>query len=124
MLLELEKEKAKWNIEKDNLISKCQELNDKMTTLEKKNENLLRENEKLKNEKNMLRSRGYNKNNESRYISHITGRSKFDNSSNNSYKSAMFKALGEYSEEKSETSDKSSKVISKNGDKKEDAKNK
>ena len=58
LLLELEKEKAKWNIEKDNLISKYSELNDKLTRLEKKNESLLRENEKLRNEKNMLRRAG------------------------------------------------------------------
>jgi hypothetical protein len=58
LLLELEKEKAKWNIEKDNLTTKYSELNDKMTRLEKKYESLLRENEKLRNEKNMLRRAG------------------------------------------------------------------
>ena len=58
LLLELEKEKAKWNIEKDNLNTKYSELNDKMTLLEKKYENILRENEKLRNEKNMLRRAG------------------------------------------------------------------
>jgi DNA repair exonuclease SbcCD ATPase subunit len=58
LLLELEKEKAKWNIEKDNLVSKYSELNDKLTRVEKKNEGLLRENEKLRNEKNMLRRAG------------------------------------------------------------------
>ena len=47
LLLELEKEKAKFNIEKDNF-----------SRLEKKNESLLRENEKLRNEKNMLRRAG------------------------------------------------------------------
>ena len=36
LLLELEKEKAKWDIEKDNLMTKCQELNDKIASLEKK----------------------------------------------------------------------------------------
>ena len=122
LLLELEKEKAKWNIEKDNLITKYQELNDKMSTLEKKNENLLRENEKLRNEKNMLRSRGYNKNNESKYISHIGGAGgrKYDYGSN--YKNAMLKVLDNYSEDKSETSDKSSKTLSKNGKKEEEEK--
>ena len=54
----LEKEKDKWNIEKDNLVSKYSELNDKLTKLEKKNESLLRKNEKLRNEKNMLRRAG------------------------------------------------------------------
>ena len=58
LLLEYEKEKAKWNIEKDNLESKYSELNDKYKHLENKNENLLRENEKLRNEKNMLRRAG------------------------------------------------------------------
>ena len=45
LLLELETQKAKWNIEKDNLISKNQELTDKNNSLEKRTENLLRENE-------------------------------------------------------------------------------
>ena len=58
LLLELEKEKAKWNIEKDNLLTRCSEINDKLTRVEKKNEGLLRENEKLRNEKNMLRRAG------------------------------------------------------------------
>ena len=58
LLLELEKEKAKGNIEKDNLVTKYSELNDKMNRLEKRYESLLRENEKLRNEKNMLRRAG------------------------------------------------------------------
>ena len=123
LLLELEKEKAKWNIEKDNLISKYQESTDKISTLEKKIENLLRENEKLKNEKNNLRRGGYNKINDSKYFSHIgegTGRRKYDYGSN--YKNAMLKVLDNLSEDKSETSDKSSKTLSKNNDKKEDEK--
>ena len=65
LLLELEKEKAKWNIEKDNLTTKYNELSDKLINLERKNENLLRENEKLKNEKNMLRK--INMKNDSKY---------------------------------------------------------
>ena len=36
LLLELETEKAKWNIEKDNLITKYQDIKDKMDKLEKK----------------------------------------------------------------------------------------
>ena len=36
LLLELEKEKAKWKIEKDNLLTKYSELNDKLTSIEKK----------------------------------------------------------------------------------------
>ena len=118
LLLESEKEKAKWDIEKDNLYTKVSELNDKIASLEKKNESLLRENERLKNEKNMLRNRGYNKNNDSRY--HIGGgglRSKLGD-----YKTSMMKALGDYSDDKSETSDKSSKLLSKNSDSKDDSK--
>ena len=65
LLLELEKEKAKWNIEKDNFITKNGELNDKIASLERKNENLLRENEKLKNEKNALRKQALK--NDSKY---------------------------------------------------------
>ena len=62
----------------------------------KKNENLLRENEKLKNEKTMLRR---NKNTESRFTSHIgLGKKNFESGS--AYKNAMFKVLGDYSEEK------------------------
>ena len=96
LLLELETEKAKWNIEKDNLINKYQELNEKMNDLEKKYENILRENEKLKNEKTMLRR---NKNTESRFTSHIgLGKKNFESGS--AYKNAMFKVLGDYSEEK------------------------
>ena len=120
LLLELEKEKAKWDIEKDNLYTKVQELNDKITSIEKKNESLLRENERLKNEKNMLRNRGYNKN-ESRYTSHIGGGG-FRSKINDTYKSSMLKALGDYSEDKSETSDKSNTTANKNNDKKEDTK--
>jgi hypothetical protein len=122
LLLELEKEKAKWNIEKDNLITKNQELNDRISTNEKKIESLLRENEKLKNEKNMLRSRGY-KNNESKYISHIggAGSRKFDYGGN--YKNAMLKVLDNLSDDKSETSEKSTKNSSK-AEKKEDEKKK
>jgi hypothetical protein len=125
LLLELEKEKAKWDIEKDNLFTKNQELTDRISFLEKKNETLLRDNEKLKSEKNMLRSRGF-KNNETRFGTRIgsglNGRAKFDNSSTTSYKTAMLKALGDYSEDKNETSDKSNKNVSENNDKKEDAK--
>ena len=108
LLLELEKEKAKWNIEKDNLINKNQELNDRIATIEKKNENLLRENEKLKGEKNMLRNRGY-KNNDSKYVSHLNGLGGRKYEYQGNYKNAMFKVLDNFSEDKSETSDKSSK---------------
>jgi len=120
LLLQLEKEKAIWNIEKDNLTTKNQELKDKIQIIEKKNENLLRENEKLKNEKNILKNRGYNKGNESKYSTHINiGTRKYDYGGN--YKSAMFKVLDNVSDDKSETSEKSTKNNSKT-EKKEDEK--
>jgi hypothetical protein len=94
LLLELETEKAKWNIEKDNLITKYQDIKDKMDKLEKKNELLTRENEKLKNEKNILRK---NKMSESRFTSHLgLGSKKYE--SDSIYKSAMFKVLGDEKE--------------------------
>ena len=89
-----ETEKAKWNIEKDNLITKYQDIKDKMDKLEKKNELLTRENEKLKNEKNILRK---NKMSESRFTSHLgLGSKKYE--SDSIYKSAMFKVLGDEKE--------------------------
>jgi len=51
LMLEYEKDKAKWSIEKDNLISKSLELQENLERIEKKNETLLRENEKLKSDK-------------------------------------------------------------------------
>ena len=51
LMLEYEKDKAKWSIEKDNLGSKNSELQENLERLEKKNETLLRENEKLKADK-------------------------------------------------------------------------
>ena len=115
LLLELEKEKAKWDIEKDNLQTKCQEYNDRIITLEKKNENLLRDNEKLKNEKYQLRTRGY-KANDYKLGSHFgttVGTKKFDYAS--SYNNAMISALDKNNKEDSkekekEVSEKPSKV--------------
>jgi len=52
MLLEYEKDKAKWSLEKDHYNSKTSELQEIVEKLEKKIENLLRENEKLKSDKN------------------------------------------------------------------------
>ncbi len=52
MLLEYEKDKAKWSLEKDHFNSKTGELQENVERLEKKIETLLRENEKLKNDKN------------------------------------------------------------------------
>lgn len=50
--LEFEIEKAKWSIEKDNLLAKNSEQADTIDRMEKKYETLLRENEKLKSDKN------------------------------------------------------------------------
>ena len=49
--LEFEIERAKWSIEKENLISKVIEQAESIERFEKKNETLLRENEKLKADK-------------------------------------------------------------------------
>ena len=57
LLLEHEKQKAQWNVEKDNLMMKNQENDDNIKKLEKKYENLLKENEKLKSEKIMLKKK-------------------------------------------------------------------
>ncbi len=50
MIFDLEKERARWNIEKDHLTTKLIEVQDNLTNLEKKKEILLRENEKLRND--------------------------------------------------------------------------
>ena len=80
----------------------------------------------MKNEKNILRNRGYNKNNESRFGSHIGGsvfRSKLGD--NSSYKTSMMKALGETeADDKIENNDKTAKTTIKKNDKKEDVKKK
>ena len=104
LLLELETEKAKWNIERDNFSNKQQELKDKISELEKRVETLLRDNEKLKNEKTIWKK---NKNTESRlFTSHLgmggLGSKKMESGS--IYKSAMIKVLGDYSEEKEDNS--------------------
>ena len=96
LLLELEKEKAKWNIEKDNLTSKYSDLNEKISTLERKNENLLRENEKLKNERNLLKKK--NINSSFMYGSSLMGTTSGQGSGrvfNSNYQSQMMSALGE-----------------------------
>jgi len=49
--LEIEIERAKWSIEKENLLSKVAEQMENVERIEKKNETLLRENEKLKSDK-------------------------------------------------------------------------
>ena len=89
LLLESEKEKAKWDIVKDNLYGKVSELNEKIASMEKKNETLLRENERLKNEK---RNRVYNKTGESRFTSHLGGGGGFRTKIGDNYKLSMLKA--------------------------------
>ncbi len=61
LMLEYEKDKAKFSLEKDHLDSKNKELQDTLDRLEKKVENLLRENEKLKNDKNIANNNSLNK---------------------------------------------------------------
>ena len=55
LIFEHEKERAKWNLERDHLINQKNELQDTLDKLEKKKEMLLRENEKLKNESKVSR---------------------------------------------------------------------
>mmetsp|Transcript_959 Transcript_959/g.866 ORF Transcript_959/g.866 Transcript_959/m.866 type:complete len:200 (+) Transcript_959:2934-3533(+) len=55
LVFEHEKEKAKWNLERDHLANQKNELTEMITKLEKKKETLLRENEKLKNETKVSR---------------------------------------------------------------------
>lgn len=55
LIFEHEKERAKWNIEKDHLQTEKNDLNDTIQRLEKKKESLLRENEKLKNDAKSFR---------------------------------------------------------------------
>lgn len=48
LIFEHEKERAKWNLEKDHLINQKNEIQENLNKLEKKKEILLRENERLK----------------------------------------------------------------------------
>ena len=50
LMFEHEKEKAKWNLEKDYISNQRIELQDQINKLEKKKEDLLRQNEKMKND--------------------------------------------------------------------------
>ena len=59
LVFEIEKEKAKWSLEKEHLTTQKNNLQDQINTLEKKKESLLMENEKIKadfkgNRKQML----------------------------------------------------------------------
>lgn len=50
LIFEFEKERAKWNLDKDHLMNLKNEISDQLEKVERKKELLLRENEKLKNE--------------------------------------------------------------------------
>ena len=50
MIFEHEKERAKWSLEKDHLLSQKNDIQDSINKLEKKLELLTRENERLKND--------------------------------------------------------------------------
>ena len=56
MFLELEKERAKWQIERDHLLTAKNEALEMVEKLEKRKEFLLRENEKLRNDRIKNRS--------------------------------------------------------------------
>ena len=47
-----EKEKAKWNLEKDHILTQKQEVQEHVDRLQRKAEDLLKENEKLKSDRN------------------------------------------------------------------------
>lgn len=49
LIFEHEKERAKWNLEKDHLLSQRNDLSEQFNRSEKKREQLLRENERIKN---------------------------------------------------------------------------
>lgn len=55
LIFEHEKERAKWNIEKDHLLTEKNDFQDAVLRLEKKKDFLLRENEKLKNDAKSFR---------------------------------------------------------------------
>ena len=50
LLFQHEKDRAKWNLEKDHLNTEISDLQDNIEKIEKKKENLMRENEKLKSQ--------------------------------------------------------------------------
>lgn len=58
LVLEHEKQKAKWNLEKDHLANQKNDLQDVITKLEKQKENLLRENENIKTKTKGVRQSG------------------------------------------------------------------
>jgi len=55
LVFEHEKERAKWNLERDHLMNQRNDFQELVKKLEKKKEDLLRDNEKLKNESRITR---------------------------------------------------------------------
>lgn len=81
LIFEFEKERAKWNIDKDHLNTVKNELTQQLETLEKKKEILLRENERLRNEGRPRRSVNAAHNMTSHGL--LTGGNKYKNMMNN-----------------------------------------
>ena len=52
MMFEMEKEKARWGIEKDQISSQKSEVQEQLERLQRRHEIIVRENEKLKSERN------------------------------------------------------------------------
>ena len=50
MMFEYEKDRAKWQLEKDNLVSQKSEMQETVERIQHRKDQLLRENEKLRNE--------------------------------------------------------------------------
>ena len=58
MIFEQEKQKTKWNIEKDHLISSKTEFLESLDRLKKQKDQLLKENEKIKNDLKLIKKNG------------------------------------------------------------------
>jgi len=59
MVFEHEKERAKWNLEKDHIMNMKNDLQEALEASEKKKEALLRETEKVRNDKRNSRQSSY-----------------------------------------------------------------
>ena len=81
LMLEYEKDKAKFSLEKDHLESKNKELQDTLDRLEKKIENLLRENEKFRNDKTVSNNNSISKRNSSTNYRNIISNTNNNNNS-------------------------------------------
>lgn len=51
MIFDLEKERAKWGLERDTILNQKQEIQENLDRLQRRQETLVRENEKLKGER-------------------------------------------------------------------------